>query len=325
MDTFLAAIKDPGTVIVAVVGLFGTIFAGWYQSRKAHQSQVAILKATQQREELHRERQFQESDNADRLLIVEYIDQLLPRLCEITSIYFLAGSDINKDQEERELFRRLQGFMNATNVDQAHPEHTLSIRLAFLLFQLIAAMRAALNARWTRPLSSAQAKFLTHYEDHLEPIFCSGRYPGDEFLYREQIEIIADEMLAAKQGIVRPLNWKEFTERYMTGGVLRTLTDLVAGKLRFIFDDASPRTTPPRRAAQARLAILALYLIQMSAEAGNPGWNRRTEGIWRVVGNWFAWERDHRQNPQWFVFRRGDVEEWLAAQPAGSPSAPPSA
>src|SRR5437773_11794874 len=68
MDTFLAAIKDPGTVIVAVVGLFGAIFAGWYQSRKADQSQVAILKAVQQREDLHRERQFRESDNADRLL-----------------------------------------------------------------------------------------------------------------------------------------------------------------------------------------------------------------------------------------------------------------
>ncbi len=320
MDDFFAAIKDPGTVIVALAGLFGTLFAGWYQARKAHASQLAVIRATEQREDRLRQRQYQESDNADRLLILEYVDQLLPRLSEIASIYFLAGTEINKDDAERERFRRLQGFMRSTNVDPAHPEKTLSIRLAFLLFQLIAAMRTALNARWTRPLSDEQAQFLAHYELHLEPIFCSGRYPGEEFLYREQIEIIADEMLVSKHPrVVKPLNWKEFADRYAEGGVLRTLTDLIAGKLRFIFDDSNPRTVPPRRSTQARLAILALYLIHMSDEAGNPMWNRRSDNIWRVVANWFAWERGEDQNPQWYVFNRGDVAAWLADHPMPVP------
>ena len=124
--------------------------------------------------------------------------------------------------------------------------------------------------------------------------------------------MIADEMLANKyDGITRPLNWSEFCKRYAEGGVLHELTDLVAGQFRFIFDDTNPRTTPPRRAMQCRLAILALYLIHLSEENGNMFWTRRTDGIWSVVTNWFKWEREQTQKPQWFVFKFGDVEEHL--------------
>jgi hypothetical protein len=191
------------------------------------------------------------------------------------------------------------------------------------MFQVIAAMRVALNARWKRPLSPEQAKFLAHYESHLEPLLCSSSYPGDVFLYREQIEIIADEMLATKQqGIIRPLNWNEFAQRYEATGVLRTLTDMVAGKLRFIFDDSNPKTVPLRRSTQCRLAILSLYLLHMSEEAGSTFWTRRAEGIWRVVTNWFAWEKDQEQDPQWYVFRRGDVADRVEGKQSGE--LPPS-
>ncbi len=325
MNAFLAAINDPGTVIVAVVGLLGAMFTSWYQTRKAHQSQLALLSLSQEREDKVRLQQFEESDRADRLLILEYIDQLLPRLSEITSIYFLAGGPINKDEDERQLFCRLQSYMKASDVDSAHPERTLSIRLAFLLFQLIAAVRLALNARWSRPLSETQARFLAHYEADLEPILCSGRYPGDEFLYREQIEIIADEMLSAKQyGIVRPLNWNEFVTRYMADGVLSRLANLVAGRFRFVFDDTNPRTTAPRRALQCRLAILALYLIRLSEESGATHWSRRADAIWPVVTSWFAWEREQQQEPRWYVFSPGDVatrlEQQVAVRTGGVPS-----
>ncbi len=300
-------IQDAGTLIAGVTGVVATTFTAWYQTRKAHQTQVAVLAATQEREDRMREEQFAEADKADRLLVLEYVDQLLPRLCQITSIYFLAGGTINKDQQERELFERLKSYMMTLTVDPAHPEKNLALRLAFLFFQLIAALRAALNARWTRPLSKEQTQFLAEYEAHLEPILCSGRYPGDELLYREQIEIIADEMLVPKQGVVRPLNWKEFCSRYDEGGVLCTLAELVAHKLRFVFDDANPRSTAPRRAMQCRLAILALYLIDMSERAGSTGWSWRSDTIWEVVTNWYRWEEEQRQEPEWYVFSRGDV------------------
>jgi hypothetical protein len=58
---------------------------------------------------------------------------------------------------------------------------------------------------------------------------------------------------------------------------------------------------------QCRLAIFALYLIEMSEEAGNAGWKRRQDQIWHVVAAWFAWQQERDQMPAWYVFNRGDV------------------
>jgi len=324
-----SAVQDLSTVIVGVAGVVGTllaaVIAGWWQARasrdqaaRAHESQVAVLRETQQRDERLRERQFLEADHADRLLVTEYIDLLLPRLIQITSIHFLASAN-TRDEEERQLFERLQHQMERLEVNPAHPERNLGLRLTFLLFQLVGAMRLALNARWTRPLSVSQAEFLSHWEDHLEPVICSGRYPGDELLYREQLEIIADEMLNTQPqaGVKRPMNWKEFCAIYSAGGVLTELSDLIAKKLRFIFDDRNPRTTPLRRSAQCRLAILALYLIRMSEEAGEKGWLKRADAVWRTATNWRKWQLDEGQTPDWFVFEHGDVAARLAAAVPG--------
>jgi hypothetical protein len=116
MNALLTAIKDPGTVIVAVVGLLGAVFSSWYQARKAHQGQIALLNASRQREEELRQKPFEEADRADRLLIMEYIDQLLPRLCDITSIYFLSGTEANRNDDERDFFLQLQRNMNAAHL-----------------------------------------------------------------------------------------------------------------------------------------------------------------------------------------------------------------
>lgn len=309
LQDWASAIRDPGTVIVAVAGLLTTVVVTWLQSR----SQERALKAAQRREDVLYERKFEEADRADRYLIIEYIDQVLPRLSQITSIHFLSSTEDNKNEDEREEFRQLKSFMDATQVDPAHPERTLSIRMAFLLFQLITAARIALNARWSRPLSDYQKSFLSHYECHLEPILCSGRYPGEEWLYREQIAIIEDEMtVQGNQRVPHPVNWREFCQKYQEGGVLRTLADMVASKFRFIFDDANHRTTPLRRSSQCRLAIMALYLIKMSEENGDSIWAKKAADIWPVVADWFAWEATYntengRRPPQWFVFTYGDV------------------
>jgi hypothetical protein len=316
---------DYTTLLIGVSGVFGTLAAalitGWYQARStreqlrsAHESQLKILEVTKSRDEELRARQFAESDRADRLLITEYVDLILPRLVQITSIYFLAGGPANANDEERRSFESLRSWMNSDEVDPAHPEKNLKLRLTFLLFQMIAAMRLALNARWTRPLSTEQGKFLEHWEAHIEPIFCSGRYPGDELLYREQIEIIADEMLpmSGRSAGRRPMNWHDFSRSYQQGGVLRSLTDLVGRKLAFIFADHDKRNTPLRRSAQCRLAIFALYLIRMSEEAGNDSWSWRAAGIWKTVTDWYSWEDSMGQQPKWFVFEYQDVANRLA-------------
>ncbi len=300
-------IQEHGPLIVGMLGILATVAVAQVQAR----SQLEILRASQRREDAERIRRYQEADHADRLLVLEYIDLLLPRLNDITSIRYLYGQT-NQNNEERETFLRLRRYLNAEDIDQAHPERHLGIRLAFLLFQLLAAMRSALNARWTRTISEQQVRFLSRYEQYLEPILCSTRYPGDAFLYREQIEIIADEMLVAKQhGVFRPLNWKEFTDYYRTDAVLTELTNIVTKKLQFIFDDTNPALTPRRRANQARLAILSLYLIQISEDAGERSWSGRREALQRTLSEWFVWEAGNKKHPpQWYVFSPGDVESW---------------
>ncbi len=317
-------LKDLGPLISVFAVLLGTLLGGWMQARisrrrsdeeranqvklltETHRHNLEVMTMQQRREEDLRISQFEESDKADRLVVIEYIDLMLPRLIEVASINYIASD--NKDLDELQRFTNLRRYMTVTLVDPSHPERNLDLRMAFLLFQLTAAMRIALNARWMRPLTDDQVVFLEHWESHIEPMICSGRYPGKELLYREQVEIITQEMLTAPDvsKVPRPLNWKEFCEKYSADPVLQELAEQVAGRIRFIFDEAN--ALPPRKAMQCRLGIMALYLIQLSKEArGSDSWTWREDGLWEVVVGWYKWEQEQSQNPRWYVFERGDV------------------
>jgi len=324
---WLEAIKELSPVLGIMAVVAGALITGWFQARvsraqsaKAHESQLEVLKEShrhsleiltlqQKREEDQRVRQFAEADRADRLVVIEYVDLLLPRLTDVASIYYLASD--NRNAEELRRYQTLQRYMQESEIDEAHPEKNLGLRMAFLMFQLTSAMKIALSARWTRPLTEEQRTFLSHWESDIEPIICSGRYPGKELLYREQIEIINAEMLVTSSAtsITRPLNWREFCRKHRSGRAFQDLAELVADKLRFTFDETN--SLPPRRAMQCRLAIMALYLIQLSKEVENSSWNRREDALWRVATEWFKWEREHGQSPSWFVFQFGDVEARL--------------
>lgn len=332
----IEVVQELGPIIGLLAVIAGTLLGGWLQARlsrsqasQEHSNQLAVLTEThrqnievltlqQKREEDLRVRQFAESDRADRLVVAEYVDLLLPRLIEASSIEYLGGD--NRDADELRRYKQLQRFMGELTVDAAHPERNASLRMAFLLFQLMAAMRIALNARWTRPLTDLQTRFLAHWEDQIEPMMCSGRYPGKEFLYREQVEIITEEMLTGPEGvrITRPLNWAEFCRKYAANPVVKELSELVAGRFRYVFDET--RALPPRRATQCRMAIMALYLIRLSQEAGNDSWTWREEPLWRTVTAWFNWEWQQRQGPKWFVFTYGDVASRLGVAPGSLPT-----
>ena len=331
-----ASIQDLGAFYAGLAGvagtLIGSVVGGRYQAKiakeqarqsfesqlrmleKTHTQDLRLLEQQQTREDTLRIRQFAESEKADRLLVQEYIDLLLPRLIQITTIGYLGGD--NKDEEEREVYLRLKGFMESNELDAAHPEKNLGVRLTFLLYQLVGAMRLALNARWTRPLTDAQTHFLSYWESQLEPLLCSARYPGDVLLYREQLEIVADEMLStAPQGEVRrPLNWKEFCKRYECDDVLRELVDIVSNRFRQIFDHRDSRTLPRRRGMQCRLAILALYLINISEDTEDNNWKAKDAKIWKMVSEHYKWQLDNHSRgkgsyPRWFVFVQGDPLE----------------
>ena len=172
-------VGDLGPIIGLAAVLLGTLLGGWLQSRisrkqalQEHANQLKLLSETyrqnlevltmqQRREEDLRIRQFAESDRADRLVVIEYIDLLLPRLIEVASIDYIASN--NTDLEVLRRLKQLQNYMTTTVIDASHPERNLGLRMSFLLAQLTAAMRIALNARWTRPLTDSQTVFLGHW------------------------------------------------------------------------------------------------------------------------------------------------------------------
>ena len=318
MKEILSALKDIspllGPALGALAVVIGTLLTCWSQGRgvrrqaeMTHRQNLELLRLEMHRDEKARRRQQEEADLADRLRVIEYVDMLVPRMHEIAAIRYLA--DDNKDEEEGEKYRTLKRYISIDAVSAAHPEQTLGLRISFLIFQLIAAMRLAILARWTRPLSDAQSRFLGYWELDIEPILCSGRYPGKEFLYREQLEIVAHEMITPSSalGVTRPLNWSEFCNTLSDGNVLGELARVVAEKIAFVFDESNP--LPARKATQCRLAIMGLYFAKLSEEAGESTWSAYVDRLWQVVLECFQHEKDCSYYSGWFVFERGDVEE----------------
>lgn len=319
----LAKEMSPAFGVLSVV--VGCVFSAYFQDRmtrkhavisqrnqlqlmdQTFKQQIEILTIQQKREEDIRQRQYAEADRADRLVVTEYIDLLVPRLIEIASIDYIASD--NRDENELRRFKRMQRYVSQTELDFAHPEKTLGLRIAFLLFQLVGSMRNALNSRWVRPLSQEQSDFLDHWEAHIEPMICSSRYPGEELLYREQVEIIGSEMVTASHNskTIRPLNWREFCQKCKSDHYFYELATIVADKIRLIFDEGNP--VPPRKAMQCRLAIMAMYLIHLSEESGCRTWSNRMPSLWRVICEWFDWQCNQGQSPEWFLFKYGDVKE----------------
>ena len=313
---------DPLIGVVAVV--VGSSIAGWFQLaaarrlsedahrselemlRQAHTQNLDVLKLQAHREDTLKQKEFEEADNADRLLVIDYVDMLVPRLAGIASIGWL-GED-NRNPEELQRYRIAKEYIWSADLDPAHPEKTLGVRVTFLMFQFAASMRRALNARWTRPISERQRTFLIHWEKHFEPAFCSGRYPGKEMLYREQLEVITEKFLIqSTSGLVKPMNWAQFCERLYDDSTLKQLTEDVTFKLRFIFDETQPPEA--RRAMQCRLAILALYLVRLSQDADDNLWDPLEGKLWTTVRRQFAFEMERGWNPQWYVYKPGDASE----------------
>jgi hypothetical protein len=259
-------------------------------------------KLSHEREVAARLRQAEELETAERLLVQSYIDLLVPRLDQITTIFYLSRG--NRDEEERRRFAQLATFMESNSVDPAHPQRNLSLRMTFLLFQLCAAIRIALDARWSRALTPRQHEFLAEWDLRIEPVLCSTRYPGDPFLYREQLELVVNLMIIrTERAVLRPLDWREFVAALDRCPELKEISTVVGKGFRRVFDETIP--APPRRAEQCRLAILGLYLIHFGADNGS--WSRQADGFWDTTTEWFRWQHREGQKPDWFVFERGDV------------------
>lgn len=299
--------------LTALIALIGVLLAGWIQGRanlrqtkEANAHSLNLLREQFANQESQRQQQNMEAENADRLRVLEYVELLIPRLEDIAEIEYLASNNLNSD--ELESFLNLQRYISVRDVDPASPQKTLGLRIAFIIFQIAAALRLALLARWTRPISSQHARFLNYWEMNIEPVICSGRYPGKQLLYREQLEIAAQEMITLPETtqIPHPLNWHEFVNnRYRTDHVLKELAHFVSGKLEYIFEENGSLAN--RKEMQCRLAIMGIYMVRLAEEAGAKGWSRRLDGFWKVVLAQYRHEIATNRYDGWFVFERGDV------------------
>jgi hypothetical protein len=65
---------------------------------------------------------------------------------------------------------------------------------------------------------------------------------------------------------------------------------------------------------QCRLAILALYLINISEDTEDNNWKAKDAKIWKMVSEHYKWQLDNHSRgkgsyPRWFVFVQGDPLE----------------
>lgn len=316
-----------GMIVTGIGMAASSLLQSWSmrsQAREQHANQMALLRESHRHEDEDRARQHAEADRADRLRVIDYVELLIPRLAELATLGWLGSSRAGGGASGQ--FARLEPWMNTTAVDPAHPERNLSLRTAFLGFRLAAAMQMALQARWLRPLTPIQAEFLSRWERHIEPVLCSNRYPGAPILYREQLEIIANQMMVRSEatGEARPMNWREFCDLYNQDPVWKELADTVAGYLRQIF--AKEGDLRERKNRECRLAIMALYLIDLCRSEGEMRWGDLEGNLWRTITRQYAHIQEKSgQPPMWYVFAPGDVGERLAAtKPEPEPeTAPP--
>ena len=267
-------------------------------------------KQAQEREDKRRQTELAQHEEADRQLVREYAELLLFRIRNIATIVFL-GPD-NYDQAEGHRYKTLKPFMLETDINPSNPENCLAISITFLMFQLIAAMRLAVAARFARALSDEHRAFLDNWERRLEPIFSSRAYPGNRWLCREQVEVIGERMLIKDDTTAasRPMHWQEFTREAGNDTVLAALTETVRSKLASIFDDGDPAHLAARKEAQCRLAIMALYLIELMPESERDSYTLKetSKQLWDNLVESFAseWKRPGRR-PNWYVFQKDDL------------------
>lgn len=308
-----------GAIVQALISaLIFSVVGMWRKRREAEQNharQMELLRESHRQEierrEADRNQQRDDYDRADRSLTVEYIDMLLPHLRRICAIFYL-GEDNNNTLELR-AYKQTKNFMEEKgDADPAHPEKDLGLRLAFLLLQIMAAARLAHSAQWMRPLTDSQKKFLWLWTKRCVPALCSNQYPGRPFLYREQIQLLAEAMLVHSVHISksRPLTWAEFVGQYHDSKTIKDLSDQVATAFRLIFVESEP--LPLRKGQQARLDFLSLYFLEMQELSDQTVLQSSRDQHWSNIADAFRFEVDKSgRDPDWYVFQAGDIKSWI--------------
>lgn len=231
--------------IWALVGaVLGAAITGYFQLQAAEKQSLQQLQLLERQfahavdtDERQYQRELQQKEEANNQLIKSYIFLLIPMLRELAEISYLPREN---EIYQNEIYQRMKkGIYDVGNkIDPVNPQENRGYQMTFLIFQFIAAYKIALSSRFSRAITMEQKSFLDQWEDKFEQIFCSPKYPGKPWFYRERIDVIAEEMLtvSTKTGLLRPMNWKEFVEKIFADDVFKALVEGLRNQFSFVFD-----------------------------------------------------------------------------------------
>ncbi len=282
--------------ISAILGAFiGAFFGGKYQLR-------AI--------EVQHQQELQEIENTNRELVQAYADSLIFQLRNLSEIV----GWLEENNGDNKKYTELSKYIRDKNINVAKPQETRGYQIAFLIFQFMAAFWLSRTSRFSGMMTPEYKDFLDKWENKFEPIFCSRKYPGIPWLFREQIEIIAEEMLVVseKTDITRPMHWKEFAEEIENNKALLDLADHLKSRIAFIFNDAD--NIENRQRTLSRLAFLGLYLTDIFSKYDKSDYIEESETLfWDRITEWCTkdelWFDEHDEGRQLYVFVEGDIQK----------------
>lgn len=249
----------------------------------------------------------EELDRSDRTVVVDSCGALIPLLRSIATINYLG--DDNNDDRERAFYGRLKNQLDNLDVDISDPTSNLRLRFVFLLAQVFVGGRIAYAAKRTRSLSNDHESFLEQISRRLHNSLCSNVYPGNPFMYREHIDILADICASnSKFGdYVRPINWEEAIELYRNNEVFQEIVVQTGRILQDLLDESKPLGA--RKEFQVRLAIVAIYLIDtIRIDQRNAYWQDYGE-LWKLVKAQAAHMKKRKYYSGWYIYEKDDVLE----------------
>jgi len=289
------------TLAAGLIAFLSAWLTARYQ-RQASQAEFERQRITQKEEQ---EFVYIEKENAQRVLVQQYAKSLLPLIKRICEIKWLDEST-NKNEEDKKKLQKLKRFILTDALDCAHPQTNAGYQGTFLIYQFIAAFNLALAMRVKGYFTPTYKEFINNWERQFLTVFCSTIYPGIPWFFREQLEVIGQEMLIwdEKLNQVRPLNWFEFTHKLNNEPNFKSLCEALREKIVHIFREDCALAN--RLQTQTRFAFFALYLLSMLDESDmDVGFKGFEQVFWNNICCWY---RDNpEKNGYIYVFQKGDV------------------
>ncbi len=289
---------DPRSIVLA---LFAAVAAAVVTYLLQRRTQLIALERQYAKNDEIRQKEMSEKELAHKRMVGDGALSFLSQVHEITEIGIL-------DKRTKE-YRTLQSFVQNPNLDPGKPQSNRAASAAFALGQVLAGFKIILSERNVSPASEEHQQFLSLWHTKIIPSLTSRSYPGDPYLYPEQVDILATKLIVPdlKPNTYRPMHWAEFVELFNSDESVKTVIRSIWDQIADVFDDSKPPEI--RTLKQARLAMISILLNSIRERAKlKPQYD---EAFKLHLGRLFAHEEKRKgAPPKWYVMTYNDVAEW---------------